>query len=151
MYISSSGQNMYRLPIEGGAPTLLASYPLGVFAAISPDGKFIACGYQEPGPVPAPKIAVIPAAGGPPMHVFGRPAGAADLRWSPDQKGLEYLLTRKGASNVWQQPLSGDDPYPITDFTSERIYNFAWTRDGKQLLLVRGNNVSDVVFISNFR
>jgi len=46
--------------------------------------------------------------------------------------------------------LSGGDPYPITDFTSELIYNFAWTRDGKQLLVVRGNNVSDVVLISNF-
>jgi len=93
---------------------------------------------------------VIPAAGGPPVHVFGRSGGAEGLRWSPDQKGLQYHLTRKGASNVWQQPLSGGDPYPITDFTSELIYNFAWTRDGKQLLVVRGNNVSDVVLISNF-
>ena len=151
MYISSSAQNIYRIPIEGGTPTLIATYPLGVFAAISPDGKFIACGYQEPGPVPTPKIAVIPATGGPPVHIFGPPAGAVNLRWSPDQKGLQYLLTRKGASNVWQQPLSGGDPYPVTDFTSEHIYNFAWTRDGKQLLLARGNNVRDVVLISNFR
>jgi Tol biopolymer transport system component len=73
------------------------------------------------------------------------------VRWSPDQKGVQYVLTRKGASNVWQQPLSGSDPYPITDFTSEQIYKFAWTRDGKQLLVVRGENVSDVVLISNFR
>jgi serine/threonine protein kinase/Tol biopolymer transport system component len=150
MYVSGSGQNMYRLPIEGGTPMLIASYAMGVSGTISPDGKFIACAYQEPGPVPTPKISVIPAAGGPPVHVFGRSGGAEGLRWSPDQKGLQYHLTRKGASNVWQQPLSGGDPYPITDFTSELIYNFAWTRDGKQLLVVRGNNVSDVVLISNF-
>ena len=73
------------------------------------------------------------------------------MRWSPDQKGIPYVLTKKGASNVWQQPLSGGDPHPITDFTSEHIYNFAWTRDGKKLLLARGNNVRDVVLISNFR
>jgi Tol biopolymer transport system component len=101
--------------------------------------------------VPKPKIAVIPAAGGPPVHVFDSPAGVLHVRWSPDQKGIQYFLTRKGASNIWEQSLSGGDPHPITDFTFERIYNFAWTRDGKQLLMVRGNNVSDVVLISNFR
>jgi eukaryotic-like serine/threonine-protein kinase len=152
LYVSSSLASMYRLSIQGGAPTLIASYPNGIAdSTISPDGKFVACAFQEPGPVPTPKIAVIPAAGGPPAHVFGRPSGAVGLRWSPDQKGIQYVLTRKGASNVWQQPLSGGDPYPITEFTSELIYHFAWTRDGKQLLLARGNNISDVVLISNFR
>jgi hypothetical protein len=32
-----------------------------------------------------------------------------------------------------------------------RIFDLSWTRDGKQLLLAKGENTSDVVLIRNFR
>jgi serine/threonine protein kinase len=147
----STESKLFRLPIEGGTPTQLASTRFGAFGVISPDGKSIAYGYQEGDPVPLPKLAVIPAAGGSPLHVFVRPGGANGLRWSPDQKGVQYLLTRKGATNVWEQPLAGGAPHQITNFTSGRIFGFAWTRDGKQLLLAKGEDTSDVILISNFR
>jgi eukaryotic-like serine/threonine-protein kinase len=147
----SSGNKLYRLPIEGGTPTEVVSTPYGAFGVISPDGKWIAYGYQEGDPVPVPKLAVIPAAGGPLLHVFTQPSGTSGLRWSPDQKGVQYLLTRNGATNVWEQPLTGGAPGQITNFTSGRIFGFSWTRDGKQLLLAKGENTSDVVLISNFR
>jgi hypothetical protein len=118
---------------------------------ISPDGKWIATGYQEMVPVPTLKLAVIPAAGGAPANVFVRPIGAGKMYWSPDQKSIQYLLTRHGATNVWEQPLSGVPPRPVTDFTSGHIFDFAWSRDGKQLLLAKGEEISDVLLISNFR
>jgi hypothetical protein len=40
---------------------------------------------------------------------------------------------------------------PVTDFTSGQIFDFGWSRDGKQLLLAKGENTSDVLLISNFR
>jgi hypothetical protein len=46
--------------------------------------------------------------------------------------------------------LSGGAPHQITNFASDRIPSFAWSRDGKQLLLTRGNQTSDVILISNF-
>ena len=84
------------------------------------------------------------------MHEFPAPSGAGPPHWSPDGKALQFLLIRKGATNVWEQLLSGGDPHPVTDFQSGRIFSFAWSRDGKQLYLARGGNVSDVVLISNF-
>jgi len=39
----------------------------------------------------------------------------------------------------------------LTDFKSDRIFDFSWSRDGKQLALFRGVVNSDVVLISNFR
>jgi hypothetical protein len=39
----------------------------------------------------------------------------------------------------------------MTNFTSGLIFDFCWTLDGKQLLLARGNETSDVILISNFR
>jgi len=148
----STVRTLYRLPIEGGTPTEVASSPSGIEGVISPDGQWIAYGYEEGSPVQLPKLAVIPAAGGSPLHVFSRPSGTQGaLRWSPNQKGLQYLLTRNGATNVWEQPLTGGAPRQVTNFTSGRIFDFSWTRDGKQLLLAKGETTSDVVLISNFR
>jgi hypothetical protein len=64
---------------------------------------------------------------------------------------LQYLLTKNGATNVWEQPLVGGAPKQITNFTTGQIFDFSWTRDGKQLLLAKGEMTSDVVLISNFR
>ena len=123
----------------------------GGAARISPDGKFVAYSLQEGSPVPQLKYAIIPAGGGAPVQTLPRLAGSGASRWAPDGKALQFLLTRKGATNIWEQPLTGGAPHPITDFTSGRIFAFSWSRDGKQLLLAKGFQTTDVVLISNFR
>ncbi len=147
----NSAHKLYRIPIEGGTPVELYTSTNGVTGAISPDGKWVACSYQEMSPTPSAKIAVIPAEGGAATATFVRPIGAARLHWAPDGKGVQYLLTRRGATNVWEQPLAGGAPHPVTDFTSGQIFDFAWSRDSKELLLAKGESTSDVVLISNFR
>jgi eukaryotic-like serine/threonine-protein kinase len=149
--VYDSRQKIYRLSIEGGAPVELASSPGGGSPAISPDGKFVVFSFQEGSPVPQLKAEVIPAEGGKSLHVFQLPRGVGTLRWSPDGKALQYLLTRNGATNVWEQPLSGGNPRQFTHFTSGLIFDFSWSRDGKQLLLSKGDQSSDVVLITNFR
>jgi len=149
--IFTSGDKLYRLPIEGGTPVEIFRSPNGLTGMISPDGKWVAASYAEAGPVPTPKMAVMPAEGGAPTHVFTRPFGSGNAHWSPDGKGLQFLLTRHGASNIWEQPLAGVQPHPVTDFTSGHIFGFMWSRDGKQLLLAKGEETSDVVLLSNFR
>ena len=131
---------------------VLFSFPWGSgTVATSPDGKWIAVTFQQISPAPVSKLAVIPAEGGAPVKVFDRPFGAGRIHWSPDQKGVQYLLTRGGATNVWEQPLGSGPPHPVTNFTSGHIFDFSWSRDGKQLLLARGEQSSDVVLLSNFR
>jgi Tol biopolymer transport system component len=149
LYVSR--HKLYRLSIDGGAPMEVASSPHGIlFGRISPDGQWIAYVYHEDSPMAPDRTAVIPASGGSPLHVFDWPFGALGLRWSPKQKGVQYLLTKNGATNVWEQPLAGGVLRQITNFTSGRIFGFSWTRDGKQLLLAKGESTSDVVLISNF-
>jgi hypothetical protein len=46
---------------------------------------------------------------------------------------------------------AGGDPHPVTNFTSGRTFGFAWSRDGKNLYLTKGEIQNDVVLISNFR
>jgi Tol biopolymer transport system component len=148
----SEGAKIYRMSVDGGTPTEIGSAAGGGGGVhISPDGKFVAYDIQEGSPVPQLKYAVIPASGGSALQTFPRPSGSSPPRWSPDGKGLQFLLTRKGASNVWEQPLAGGEPHQITDFTSGHIFGFSWSRDGKQLFVAKGMRTSDVVLISNFR
>jgi hypothetical protein len=77
--VFESRQNLYRVPIQGGAPVEVFAVANGGQGAISPDGKWIATGYQEMVPVPTLKLAVIPAAGGAPANVFVRPIGAGKM------------------------------------------------------------------------
>jgi Tol biopolymer transport system component len=141
-----------RVPVEGGTPVDIAK-PLGDGSfgrvSISPDGRFLAYSFDEGITEPTTRLAVIPVTGGSPVRLIKGLAGL--VRWSPDGKGLDYLETRNQATNVWEQPLAGGVPKQLTHFTSERIFNFNWSPDGKRLLVTRGNFSSDAVLISDFR
>ncbi|MGB9072335.1 MAG: protein kinase [Terriglobales bacterium] len=145
---------LYRMPPSDGPPVEVMTVPghSGAWRVkVSPDGTLVAFMYQEGSPVPVSKLGVVSAAGGPLRFTSPVPIGSAGLYWSPTGKALQYLLTRNGATNVWEQALTGGAPRQITNFASGRIFDFAWSRDGKQLLLAKGNQSSDVILISNFR
>jgi len=118
---------------------------------VSPDGNWLAFGYQEGSPVPVPKIGMVATAGGALQVISQVLLGARGLDWAPSGKALQYGLTRNGASNVWEQPLTGGTPQRVTKFTSGLIFDLAWSRDRKQLVLAKGNRTSDVILISNFK
>jgi Tol biopolymer transport system component len=85
------------------------------------------------------------------LYQFDWPPSASDPRWAHDGKAVEYILTKNGVSNIWQQKLTGGSPKQITNFKSGLIFDFEWSRDGSQLALTRGSLSSDVVLISNFQ
>jgi eukaryotic-like serine/threonine-protein kinase len=145
----SSVSTVYRVPVGGGSSKALAD-AIGAQGAVSPDGEWIAYLHQEGEPIPQLKISIIPAEGGTPGYEFSAPRDTSELRWSPDGKGVQYLTTKSGATNVWEQRLAGGEPREVTTFDSGRIFDFSWTHDGKELLLAKGEWTSDVVLISNF-
>ncbi|MGB7591020.1 MAG: hypothetical protein WBO19_07260, partial [Terriglobia bacterium] len=61
-----------------------------------------------------------------------------------------FINSVNGVDNVWEQPLAGGPPKPVTHFTSEKIFWFDWSRDGR-LALSRGADQTDAVLIKNFR
>ena len=65
--------------------------------------------------------------------------------------GLTYEVDRNGVSNIWSQPLEGGKSKQFTHFTSDLIFNYAWSRDGPQLAVSRGRQQSDVVLLSNLK
>jgi Tol biopolymer transport system component len=97
-------------------------------------------------------MAVIPFEGGPPLKIFDIQGGRdRSIRWTPDGRAMAYIVTEDGVSNIWSQPLSGGKPKQLTDFKTQNIANFAWSRDGKYLALSRGGSNGDVVLISSLK
>ncbi len=152
LYTRINDMTAWQMPIQGGPPSqvVLPNFTGGA-PQISPDGKLLAY-LAMPATMSSPMVlTVVPFGGGSPVYRFDVPMGAARIRWAPDGKALDYRLTRGGASNIWRQQLAGGPPKQITNLESDLIFDFAWSRDGKQLALARGSISSDVVLISNFQ
>jgi DNA-binding winged helix-turn-helix (wHTH) protein/Tol biopolymer transport system component len=143
-----------RVSSEDGDPIEIArspGYEIMPRLSISPNGKLLAYAYDDALPATGSSLAIIPASGGAPLQTFKVPSDISDLRWSPDGQRLQYLLTRNGATNIWEQSIVRGEPKQFTTFTSGRIFDFDWSADGKQLLLARGDISSDVVLLSHLR
>jgi DNA-binding winged helix-turn-helix (wHTH) protein/Tol biopolymer transport system component len=149
-------QRIESVSLQGGVATRIADVPPSQVEeqiAISPNGQYLAYLYLETNPanVVGQKITVMPLKGGPPVKVVNLPRKIRTFRWSPDSKGLQYLnrIFAGNSSNLWQQALRGGEPTQLTRFTSGRIFDFQWSRDGKKLLFIRGDLNGDVVLIKN--
>jgi Tol biopolymer transport system component len=145
--IINESPSLWKVSIDGGEPeqlsTALASRPW-----VSPDGKWIACIYHDQKDSNL-KAALIPFAGGELTLVEGMAKPEFSLiRWSPDSRALTYIATQQGVSNIWSKPIDGGPATQLTNFTSDRIFRFAWSRDGKLLACEHGTVIRDVILIS---
>ena len=149
----SGAQRLWKVSIDGGESVRLTDkYTLN--PTVSPDGSLIACHYREDEPNQSYKVAIIPFAGGDPVKVLDFPqsfSGGPGLRWTPDGRALTFIDTVNGVSNIWSLPLDGGARKQLTDFKTDQIFWFDFSRDGKQLALSRGTQTSDVILIRDFR
>jgi Tol biopolymer transport system component len=150
MYYAHDGKQIPRkIPLEGGQSAPLTGQKCSG-AGISPDGKWIAC-LDKGG-----KLAIIPFSGGDPvkrlnLHPDFDGSISFPLRWTPDGRNVLYAVDDGGFENLWAQPLAGGRGRALTHFSSQMIYSFAYSHDGKQIAIARGTPSSDAVLISNFR
>jgi Tol biopolymer transport system component len=145
---SNSGKlQIVKQSLDGGTPQPMtkgaASRPM-----VSPDGKWIAL-YAFDETANRFELAIVPIEGGEPTKLSYRVDSA--FGWTPDSKAVLYVDDKNGVSNIWSQTLDGRPAKQITNFADGTIFNFAWSRDGKQLFLARGAVNSDVVLINNVK
>lgn len=140
---------LQKIPIDGGAANCLKTEDARLIVAhFSPDGKLIsdlAAGGEK---------FVLTTADGAPVKTFETPKNTffhLGARWLPDGQGLAYTVYKNKIINLWQQPLSGEKPRPLTDFTSGEIHNYAFSSDGTKLYVSRGYQTRNAVLIKNFR
>ncbi|MDP1675262.1 MAG: protein kinase [Bacteroidota bacterium] len=88
--------------------------------------------------------------GGKPEYVFDLPkrfTGNISLR--PNSDEVSYTVTNDGVSNIYTRSLDGGSQKQFTKFEEYFIASFAWTPDGKSLVVSRGDIRSDVVIITD--
>jgi Tol biopolymer transport system component len=140
---------LWRVPLVGGEPLRLTEKPSSG-AGVSHDGKLIACAYNEPSSSQI-QLAIIPAEGGAPLKLFNVPRLAnfgLGVRWTPDDKAVTY---RDWANGIWRQPLDGAKPERLKGLPEEKLYAYAWSRDGKQFAFVRGSEIRDVILLRDMK
>ncbi len=116
---------------------------------VSFDGRFVV--FVSPGVAtgsPASEVVIAPIAGGDPLRRV-RVGTNRGIGWTPDGLGLTYL--DQPQTNIWVQPIAGGTPRQLTHFTDRRIVGYAWSHDGRQLVLSRATTTSDVVILKGVK
>jgi Tol biopolymer transport system component/DNA-binding winged helix-turn-helix (wHTH) protein len=150
MSLNKDSPSLWKTSLEGGQSPIQLSNKITSVPRVSPDGRFIACFYRAQVDTFS-KLAVIPSDGGEPVKVFDKSPTTiveAGIQWTPDGRALTFIDNRHGVSNIWLQPLDGSPAKQLTNFTSETIFRFAWSPDGKMFIAERGTEIGDIVLIS---
>jgi Tol biopolymer transport system component len=147
--IYSSGDSIpykiWKVPIEGGSPVEIpSSESMSTVTAVSPAGTQLAAILWIP-EQHTTKIALRPIDSAAAPAVLGIPA--TKVQWMPDGRALSFIEPGKGA-NLWSYRLPSGPPKQLTSFMTDRTFSFAWSKDGKRLLLSRGTVITDVVLVS---
>jgi Tol biopolymer transport system component len=117
-------------------------------AAWSADGKSIFTGAFD-APEKARLIQVQVSNGKetlPDSGVMGRDCGEL-ASWTADSRGLAYIATQNGTSNISTKRLANGAEKKLTDFGEGNIFSFDVARNGRGLALIRGVSLSDVVLL----
>jgi serine/threonine protein kinase len=151
--MSISDNRLTKLDSHGGKYPNLADHP-----TISPDGRLIAFETWDERDQRS-KLAIVDAEGtsasrllpfiDEPQLPFSTNIVGMPVRWTSGGDAITYVRTENGASNIWSQPIDGSTATKLTSFTSMFIWRHAWSRDGKYLVMARGNFSRDVVMLTD--
>ena len=142
-------KGVWKVSMDGGNPVRLNDAEADV-PTISPDGTMIAYLYKDPSASPSRGVAIMAFEGGRLTKRFDIQQRAW-FRWAADGRSLLYTKNEGGVDNIWSQPIAGGTPKQITHFNTEQIWRFDPSRDGKRLVMGRGNLKQDVVLIRDLR
>jgi Tol biopolymer transport system component len=81
-------------------------------------------------------LLVIPAGGGEPSARISLPPNAYHFKWTLDGEAISFVPDA-GAANLSIKPLGEGPARQVTRFDEGQIRGYAWTPDGKRLLLIR--------------
>ena len=148
---------IWKVPIDGGAPIKLTNR-WSERAVFSPDGKYLACWYWNEQKNTMSRLAIVPVNGEMPVKFLSVPEDLkvqntffmSELRWTPDGRALAYLASRNGVTHIWLQSLEGGPPKQLTNFSSEQVVSFDWSRDNR-LAISRGSEKNDVILLKDLR
>lgn len=140
---------LWRISIDGGKPVRITDKTYSD-PRVSPDGKFIACGYKADSNSPE-QLAILSFADGKLVKAFEVSPTATfnnGIRWTHAGDAVCY---RDLVNGVWRQSFQGGSPQRIEGLPDEKSYIYDWSRDGKLFAVIRGREISDVVLLRDVR
>jgi len=140
-YINQTENQIQRVPIDGGKADTVVKEAVGSFD-VSPDGKWIAS-YEVSEADHKLSVRLDPTTGGKPTLVDADPRMTSTPLFAPDGKSVVYVVREKGVDNLWAETLDGKNRKPLTAFTKDLIIRYAYSQDGKQIAIERGNIEAD--------
>ncbi|MEP6848860.1 MAG: LpqB family beta-propeller domain-containing protein [Acidobacteriota bacterium] len=142
--VLSKTDQLRRVSIDGGEPEVVLDKE-AEWCGFSSDGKYFAASSITD----RPRLAVFSASTNEIVNQFDVPKTAilnTYIRWMPGDQTIVY----RDAWGLWAQSINGGEPKKLEDLPKEKLYTYAWSKDGKQFAFVRGAEIRDVILINDF-
>jgi Tol biopolymer transport system component len=69
------------------------------------------------------------------------------VKATPDGNGVSFLSPIAGRMEVWMTTWDQTRPVRLTESGTDRVFAYAWSPDGQQLVVSRGRSEDDVVLL----
>jgi len=135
---------LWQVPVNGGTPEQFSKTSSAAAASISPDGARMAFHYYDKSAKQPFRTCVAPARADAPEKCFD--ISRSFPRWTGNGKAFYYL--DHGYKGIWKQPLDGTREL-FLQFVGERTNNFAFSRDGTQLVVARSKQTHYIVALAD--
>ena len=145
--------SLYRVSIDGGEVVALTD-KIASPPSVSPDGQLVGFFAAKEKKF---ELVLIPAAGGAPVKTFDVSPNSRGwlftriTRWVGDGGLLTYIDNERGVSNIYGLAVRGGAPRQLTHFNTDSIFSFDWSRDGRQLVVARGQLSRQIVLLNDSR
>jgi eukaryotic-like serine/threonine-protein kinase len=152
VYYVDNNDNRYvkRIPVDGGSPDTVVKHAVGAFA-LSPSGnEIVSLDVRELDHKLMLRIDNVETRQMTLSDIDQR-ALPDHLSYTPDGKGVVYLVREKGVDNLWLQPLDGTMHRQLTHCKKDRIFRFVYSRDGSKIAIESGAQESDAVLLRDNR
>ena len=135
---------LWQVSIEGGQSERFSKISTAAASSVSPDGKsFVFHFYDKTAKQPF-QTCVATVGADAPEKCFG--ISRSFPRWTADGKAFYYL--DHSYTGIWKQPLDGERGL-FLEFPGEHTNNFAFSPDGKQLVVARSKPMQDIVALTD--
>ncbi|HYP01400.1 MAG TPA: winged helix-turn-helix domain-containing protein [Pyrinomonadaceae bacterium] len=147
--------SIWKVSIDVGGDPQQLTRSHQTYPDVSPDGTRLVYSFMDTSANAAGqwRLGVAQVEDGKQLASFALPASVTNrlTRWTPDGRGLIFISTTGGVSNLWLQPADGARARQVTDFSSQEIETFDLSREGRGLAVVRMHTASDAVLLNNTR
>lgn len=148
------GNVLWRQTLADGTREMLTEQGKlapGSFLSFSPDGRYLAFKSQkEENDTDTADIVFLDLTGASEPRIINLKTQNPTIEFSDGGLSFDYVDNQPDAARLWRQPIGKGERRLLLELPKERIFSFAWDRDGKTLALGRGRQQNDAMLLTGF-